>query len=279
MSPMLVCKTELESSAWRHGMIEALTMGHALADCGGLRGGRLYLALLRRFTRLAPPAYRRYRRIHAQLEDAHRIYPEWLSFWQWRTYAADLIETARLDTLLGRASRGQAARLRRTLLLTTVTTENLDEESPQASHACGDTCDLAPNEIDGQIDGYLLCARLVYDEGLDGEHFVGAIAEYLEVLWPADYRRYRCRYAQRACQTRNSHPESRWEDGGACLGYRLWSVLVCDLHAEIRRCQCAGIEASRSRCELSCRLLCRPGEPPPVLEWTPPPELQAELLC
>jgi hypothetical protein len=79
MGPMLVCNTEFESPAWRLGIIDALTMGHSLAGCRGLRGGHLYLALPRRFTQLAPPAYCRYRRIYAQLRDAHRMFPERLS--------------------------------------------------------------------------------------------------------------------------------------------------------------------------------------------------------
>jgi hypothetical protein len=275
MSPMLVCRTELESPAWRLGMIDALTMGHSRADCEGLRGGRLYLTLLRRFTELAPPAYRRYRRIQTLLGDAYRIYPERLSFWQWRTCAVGLTETTSLDTLLGRATLDRTARVRHSLLFTTSATENLDEDLSEASHACGHVCDPVPNEIDGQIDGYLLCARLMYDDGLDGERFVDAIAEYLEVLWPADYRRYRCRYAQHICQARMSHPESRWEDIGPCLEYRLWSVLVGELHAEVGHCRRAGVKPSRTQWDLRRILLCQPGEPLPVLDWTLPPAVLA----
>jgi hypothetical protein len=275
MSPMLVCKTELESPAWRTGMIEALTMGHSLADCGELRGGRLYLALLRRFTQLAPPAYRTYRRSYMQLGDAHRIFPERLSFWQWRTCGAGVVETAGLDSLLGCATGSQAARVRCTLLLTT---EDWDEGLSQAPYACGCTCDLAPNEIDGQIDGYQLCARLMYDENLDGDRYLDAVAAYLEALWPADYRYYRSRYAACAREACYSHPDSRLKDVGPRLEYRLWSVFVRELHAEIRRCRRAGVESSRNLCELSRRLLWHPGEPLPVVDWTPP-ELLAGSCC
>ena len=273
---MLVCKTELESSAWRLGMIDALTVGHSLADYWGLRSGRLYLALLRRFTQLAPPAYRRYRQIHAQLADAHRIYPEWLSSWQWCACAAGLTATDSLDALPGCATRAQAARVRRTLLLIA---ENLDEVPFEPLCACGHTCNLVPDEIDGQIDGYQLCARLMYDEGLDGDRYIETVAEYLDALWPADYRRYRCRYAAYVRGACKAHPGNTLGDVEPQLEYRLWSMLVCELHAEVRRCRCAGVESSRSRYELSCRLLCHPGEPPPVLDWKPPPGLLAGSCC
>ena len=119
----------------------------------------------------------------------------------------------------------------------------------------------------------------MYDKGLDGDHFVGAIIEYLDAFWPEDYRRYRYRYAQHARQARISRTNNRFEDVGPRLEYRPWSILVCELHDEIRRCRCAGVKSSHKRLELSRRLLCHPGEPLPVLDWTAPPKLLAELSC
>ena len=115
---MLACKTELDSPAWRQGMIDALRVGYSLADRTGLRGGCLYFALLRRFTQLAPLAYRSYRRAHAFLDDAYCGYPERLTFWQWRTCALDLADRVTVGALFGCAPGSQVAQLRRALLLT-----------------------------------------------------------------------------------------------------------------------------------------------------------------
>jgi hypothetical protein len=273
---MLACKTELDSPAWRQGMVDALSVGCSLADRAGLRGGCLYFALLRRFTQLAPLAYRSYRRAHAILDDTHRIYPEQLSFWQWRTCAVDLADRINVSALVGCAAGDQVAQLRRVLLLTG---GEMDEAASRSLVGNSHVCALVPDETDGQIDGYQLCCRLMYDKGLDGERFVGATIEYLFALWPEDYRRYRYRYAQHARQARVSRTETRFEDVGLRLEYRLWSALVCELHDEIRRCRRAGVKPSHKQRELSRHLLCHPGEPLPVLDWTAPPKLLAELSC
>lgn len=67
---MLASTLELESSQWREGMIEGLTASYALASGNGLQGRRLYFAMLRRFMRLAPGAYRRYLRTYTRLGGA-----------------------------------------------------------------------------------------------------------------------------------------------------------------------------------------------------------------
>jgi hypothetical protein len=273
---MLACKTELYSAAWRQGMIDALTTGVSLVDASGLRGSRLYLALLRRFTHLAPPAYQRYRRTYALLGDAYHIYPERLGFWQWRTRAVDLAERVNLSALLSCPPGDQAVQLRRTLLLTGGD-PNAGTYSSLATH--GHACVALPNETDGQIDGYQLCCRLMYEDVLDGDCFVDAVIEYLDAFWPEDYRRYRYRYAQLARQACLSQVEGRLDEQGLRLEYRHWSSLVGELHDEIRRCRHAGSKASRRQRELSRLLLCQPRELPPGLDWTVPPKLQVELSC
>lgn len=270
---MLACKTELYSAAWRHGMIDALTTGISLADSMGLRGSRLYLALLRRFTHLTPLAYRRYRRTYTLLGDAYHIYPEWLSFWQWRTRTADLAERVNLSALLNCPPGDQVVQLRRTLLLTGGDPNEGAHSSP-AAHGVA-----APNETDGQIDGYQLCCRLMYADVLDGNCFVDAVIEYLDALWPEDYRRYRYRHAQLARQARLSQAEGRLDEPGPRLEYRHWSSLVRELHDELRCCRHAGSKANRRQRELGRLLLYQPCERPPVLDWTIPPKLQVELSC
>lgn len=265
---MLACKTELHSPAWRQGMIDALTSGCSLADYAGLRGGCLYHALLHRFTHLAPVAYRRYLRAHALVGNIDRIYPKRLSFWQWRTCSYDLVERISLSSMLGCAMGEQPVQLRSSLLLTGEENEAASHTQVAYGHACG-----PPDETDGQIDGYELCCRLMYDERLDGDGFVGAVIEYLDAFWPEDYRRYRYRYAQLARQARIAQTLSGADGLGLRLEYRHWSALVCQLQDEIRRSRCAGVKSSSKRRELSRQLLCQPSEPPPVLDWTAPPLL------
>lgn len=177
------------------------------------------------------------------------------------------------SALLGHTPGNQLVPLRRALLLTS---GEPDEAACDALLARDYACSLAPDETDGQIDGYELCCQLMYDEGLDGDSLVGAIIEYLDALWPEDYRRYRYRYAQLARQARISRAENKAQELGPRLDYRAWSTLVCELHAEIRHRRHAGVKTSREQCELSGRLLCQPYEPLPVLNWTVPPKLQAE---
>lgn len=273
---MLACKTELHSTAWRQGMIDALTTGVSLAGASGLRGSQLYLALLRRFTHLTPLAYRRYRRTYALLGDAYHLYPERLSFWQWRTRAVDLAERVNLSALLNCPPGDQVVQLRCTLLLTV---GDPAEGAYNSLAAHGYAGVAAPNETDGQIDGYHLCCRLMYEDVLDGDCFVDAVIEYLDAFWPEDYRRYRYRHAQLARQARLSRAEGSFDEPGPRLEYRHWSSLVGELHDEIRRCRHAGSKASRRQRELGRLLLCQPCERPPVLDWTVPPKLQVERSC
>src|SRR5262245_33511071 len=95
---MLASKTELVSQLWRDGMIDGLTTGYALAASDGLHRRRLYFVLLRGFIRLAPRAYRRYLRAYARQGGSCDSRLPMLSFWQWRTDAANLAELAQIST-------------------------------------------------------------------------------------------------------------------------------------------------------------------------------------
>jgi hypothetical protein len=114
---MLACITEIESPAWRAGMIEGLTRCHALAASEGLRGPDLLRTVVRRFNALTPLAYHAYCTAYLHQGCLYGVMPKMLSFWQWRYLASDLAEIAQVTALLGCASGLQEEEARAALLL------------------------------------------------------------------------------------------------------------------------------------------------------------------
>lgn len=272
---MLASTLELESSQWREGMIEGLTASYALASGNGLQGRRLYFAMLRRFMRLAPGAYRRYLRTYTRLGRSGDSRGLLLSFWQWRSAAADLAELVQLSVMLGCSPGEQAEELRIALLLTA----GEAGDGPYYSlrdHGC--PLDAAPHRTDGLIDGYKLCSKLARDEALHDISFVDSLIEYLDALWPEDYRRYRYRYIRHVRASRAELAGQQATDSGPRLDYAAWSSAVRELRDEVDRCRGAGKAVSPRSLDLSRRLLCEPGEPLPTLAWTIVPKLQEALV-
>lgn len=272
---MLASILELESAHWREGMIEGLTASYSLASGNGLHGRRLYFAVLRRSMGLAPHAYRRYMRAYRRLGRSGDGRGHWLSFWQWRSHAVELAELVQLSTMLGCSPGEPAEELRLTLLLAA----GEPGDGPYYSlrgHGC--PLDAAPHRDDGLIDGYKLCSKLARDEALHDISFVDGVIEYLDALWPEDYRRYRYRYIRHVRASRAELAGQQVPDLGPRLDYATWSAAVQDLHDEVVRCQNAGKAVSPRSLDLSRRLLCEPGEPLPTLAWTIVPKLQEALV-
>lgn len=256
-------------------MIEGLTASYSLASGNGLHGRRLYFAMLRRFMRLAPRAYRRYLRTYTRMGRNGDGRGPLLSFWQWRSAAADLAELVQLSVMLGCSPGEQADELRITLLLAA----GEPGDGPYSSlrdHGC--PLDAAPHRNDGLIDGYKLCSKLARDEALHDISFIDSVIEYLDALWPEDYRRYRYRYIRHIRASRAELAGQQSPDWGPRLDYAAWSSAVQDLHDEVGRCRSAGKAVSPKSLDLSRRLLCEPGEPLPALAWTIVPKLQEALV-
>jgi hypothetical protein len=281
---MLACITEVESRAWRDGMIEGLTRGYALAADDGLRGNGILRTVMQRFNQLTPPAYHSY--ITAYLHQdciKYGIIPKMLSFWQWRTLASDLAEIAQVAELLGCTTGFRAEEVRCALLLHAIPGAEAEPDAApyQSLLDHGGPADPEPHYLDGLVDAYNLCWQVVHDWGHDGVEYCDAVREYLEAFWPEDYMLYR----QRCNRDRRPSPAiprapifaPSVPRLGAGLEYGPWSALVDELAAEIERCTAAGASLSRKRIDLSCRLLCRVDEPAPSLDWTLPPKLEEEL--
>lgn len=256
---MLACITEVQSPAWRAGMIEGLTRCHALAACDGLRGPNLLRTVIRRFHDLTPPAYHAYSTAYLHQGCLYGVVPKMLSFWQWRYLAADLAEIVQVAELLGCAPGRQEEEARTALLLddgvpgTGPYQSLLDHGGPSGSD---------PHYVDGLVDAYNLCWEFQHDCLLDGDDYIAEALVYLGDFWPDDYKLYRERSSSQPCPA---------------LEYGPWSALVGELATEIERCTAAGAPYTRKRVELSRRLLCRVDEPAPSLDWTLPPRLEKEL--
>lgn len=278
---MLACFTEVDSTAWREGMIAGLTRGYALA-IKGLRGKDLLRVLIRRFNELTPPAYHAYVRAYLHQRDLYGVSPKMLSFWQWRYLAADLDEIVRVAELLGCDGGLQEEEARAALLLS----PDVASPAPYASlvdHG-GPTLNDPhhPHHLDGLVDAYNLCWQFVYEGGLDGDAYCGKILEYLDLFVPEDYKLY-CERFYRLAQSLPAYavakPVAELAQGmRPTLTYRVWAALARELAVEIDRCTAAGAILSRKRVELSRLLLCAVNEPAPSLEWTLPPALERELL-
>jgi len=274
---MLACITEIESPAWRAGMIEGLTRCHALAASEGLRGPDLLRTVVRRFNALTPLAYHAYCTAYLHQGCLYGVMPKMLSFWQWRYLAGDLAEIAQVTALLGCASGLQEEEARASLLLDDAVPGNAPYQS-LLDH--GGPAGTAPHYLDGLVDAYSLCWEFQYDYLLDGDILVAEVLEYLDIFWPDDYKLYRARSGDDHCaaplflRTLVGHSSPQ-----LCppLEYGLWCALVGELAAEIERCTAAGALFSRKRVDLSRRLLCRVDEPPASLDWAPPPRLEKEL--
>lgn len=273
---MFASITELESPHWREGMIDGLSVGYSLATGNGLRGRRLHFALLRRFIQLAPRCYRRYLRAYSRLKSSHDSNTPLLSFWQWRSDAANLAELVLVGRMFDWPPGGKVDAFRRILLLDAGKPSDGPYNSLRA-HSC--PLDPAPQRHDGLIDGYRLCSKLARDESLHASSFVDSVIEYMDALWPEDYRRYRYRYIRNVRATRTELAGYRSTDLGPRLNYAAWSTAVHELHDEVSRCQITGKAVSPRSLDLTRRLLCEPGEPLPTLAWTIVPKLQEEVIC
>jgi hypothetical protein len=272
---MLACITEVESPRWRDGMIEGLTRGYALAANDGLCGRELSAAVIHRFNRLTPPAYHNYVTAYLHQDSIqYGIIPKMLSFWQWRTLAADLGEIARVTELLCCSPGFQEEEVRCALLLDAAVPGDAPYQS-LLDH--GGPVDPAPHYQDGLVDAYSLCWQFLHDYDLDGVAYREQVMHYLCAFWPGDYKFYRYR-----CDSlRPSAPVSTGAGSTSCLcmplEYGTWSTLVGELAAEIDRCTASGAALSRKRVELSRLLLCRVDEPAPSLDWSLPAKIEQEL--
>ncbi len=270
---MLACIIEIESRAWRDGMIEGLTRGHALAAKDGLGGEALRTAITQRFNELTPPAYHSYIDAYQHQGYVPGVHIKLLSFWQWRTLAADLAEIAAVTELLGCTAGFQEEEARCALLL--------DDSVPgyvpyQSLVDHGGPADPAPHFLDGLIDGYNLCWQFLHDDRDSDEQYVESVMEYLDAFWPEDYKLYRYHYERlrRPSPSASAAGNRRQQ---ALLEYGPWSGLANDLAAEIERCTAAGEVLSRKWIALSRRLLLKVEEPAPSLEWSIPPRIEKEM--
>jgi hypothetical protein len=277
---MLACITEIQSPAWRAGMIEGLTRCHALAAGEGLRGAELLRPVIRRFNELTPPAYHAY--CTAYLHQSYcGVMPKMLSFWQWRYLAIDLYEIVQVAELLG-CGQGRLEEEARAALLLDDAVPGREPYQSLLNH--GGPVGIDPQYHDGLVDAYNLCWEFQYDCSLDGDEYIAEVLAYLDAFWPDDYKIYRNRSGQDGCDGKRTAPLASLVLVGRSgsqpcppLEYGPWSALVDELAAEIARCTAAGAPFSRKRVELSRRLLCRVDEPAPSLDWTLPAKLEQEL--
>ena len=254
-------------------MIEGLTRGHALAAKDGLGGVKLTNAVMQRYYQLTPPAHHSYVDAYQHQDYYYGVIPQLLSFWQWRTLAADLAEITAVTELLGCTPGFQEEEVRCALLLGDAVPGRAPYQS-LLDH--GGQTDPAPHFLDGLIDGYDLCWQFLHDDGDSDEQYVESVMEYLEAFWPEDYKLYRYRYER----MRRPSPSAGAAGGRrqqALLEYGPWSALVTDLATEIERCTAAGEVLSRKWIALSRRLLWKVEEPVPSFAWTIPPKIEEEL--
>lgn len=278
---MLACITEIQSPAWRAGMIEGLTRCHALAAGEGLRGRALLRTVIRRFNELTPPAYHAYCTAYLHQGCLYGVPPKMLSFWQWRYLAADLAEIVQAAELLDCAASRLEEEARSALLLDDAVAGSAPYQSLLAH---GGPTGTEPQYHDGLVDAYNLCWEFQHDCCMDGNDYIAEVLAYLDAFWPDDYKLYCERSGQDGHGGTHTAPLAslalvgrRGPQPCPPLEYGLWSALAGELAAEIERCTAAGAPFSRKRVELSRRLLCRVDEPAPSPAWTLPPKLEQEL--
>jgi hypothetical protein len=226
---------------------------------------RLYLELKRGVVKVAPRPYRRYMRAYYRQPLYPGIETKLLSYWQWRTYAAELAEVVATAATLGRAPGDQEDALRCSLLLAP---EEPSKAPYQALLAAGESVDPAPQARDGRIDASLYCYTLVDESDLVGDEYIKAASKLMYWLWPQDYLRYAMRYFARHFTRHRQGPSPTCIPWPRSLEH--WRSRVAALAAEMARCHAAGEGQSPLWLELAEWLLLEPQEGVPSPDWEMP---------
>jgi hypothetical protein len=265
---MIACKTEYESRVWRDGMIEGLSEGLHLGSEYLHDGDRLYLELMRRIVKLVPRPYRRYVRAYYRQPLCPGIETKLLSYWQWRTCAAELAGVVQADAVLGRSSPTQEEELRSVLLLAPGEASAAPYQALLAACACTDP---EPQQRDGLIDACFSCYARMHDDYLEGDEYFKAVSQDLYAWWPQDYFQYARRYFDLYTQGHGLI------ELGFPIRYPQWCDVVRDLQVEIARCQVNEEPSSPNRVQLQEWLLLQPQQGAPSLDWTMPAQFDEKF--
>jgi hypothetical protein len=269
VNKMLACTIEYESPNWRDGMSAGLSEGIHLGFQYREDEDRLHYELLRRIVDVAPRPYRRYLRAYYRQPLYPGIETKLLSYWQWRTYAAEL---AGLAVLPGCAPGDNEEALRSAVLLAP---GEASAAPYQALLAADESVDPAPQTCDGYIDAAIYCSTLLDECDLTADEYTRAASELMSWLLPQDYLRYALRYIDRRAARQGQDSGAFYFPSPCRVQY--WRCNVEALAAEVARCDAAGEGKSQLWLDLVAWLLLEPQEGVPNPDWEMPPAMAERL--
>jgi hypothetical protein len=276
VNQLLACIDEVQTSAWREGMIAGLSECLHFYTQGRLRRHRLYRAIEELSAQQTPTPYRHYLRVYSRQPFVDGIALKAVSHWQWRTCAIELAELLTAAELLDCPGGRREEEVRSVLLLA-------DDEPSTAPYsalvAAGLPTDQQPLFLDGHVDGLLRSAETLISCDYDAADFATAMLRDLNNLWPYDYVVYRDRAARLARAGESHEGEAAKPAEGRStkmLGYPEWCAAVRSLHDA----QTAAPSQQRPLAilhELAGLLLLGPNHRIPTFAWSLSPELAEEL--
>jgi hypothetical protein len=259
----------VEAPAWRAGTAAALEEGLILAMNRRREWEALAEVLVQRFRQIAPPGYRAYMHRYDRQTWYLPIEIKALSFWQWRTCERELAEVCQAAEILACVPGRAEEELRSVLLIP----EGMPNDPRTRRCARRDlAAELAPQYRDGWIEGWRKFDSLATEGIVETiDEFADIVEQKLIDVCPDAYRQYVARYWEmlQAMGCLRSSP-------GPML-YRNWRQAVAALAIERDRRAAAGQPPSIREQSLCRRLLCRPEEATPSLEWRLSPELAEQL--
>jgi hypothetical protein len=280
VNQLLACIDEVQTSAWREGMIAGISECLHLCTQKGLRRHRLYRAIEELSAQQTPAPYRHYLRVYSRQPFVDGIALKAVSHWQWRTCAIELAELLTAAELLDCPGGRREEELRSVLLLA-------DDEPSTAPYAAvlagGLPTDPQPLFLDGHVDGLLRSTETLISCDYDAADFAAAMLRDLNNLWPNDYVTYRARAARRAAAEKNQDRETAEPPTAQAadrktniLAYPDWCAAVRSLHDA----QTAAPSQQRPLAilhELAGLLLLGPNDRIPTFAWSLSQELAEEL--